>query len=101
MRLPALTDLSARQKEISDRITARRGGSVPEPGLARIRHLVATGQLRFFLLNGTGIEAGPGGAGSTATTIASWVQSACAVVPAQDYGATSGAGTLYQCGSHG
>ena len=27
MRLPALTDLSARQKEISDRITARRGGT--------------------------------------------------------------------------
>ncbi len=27
MRLPALTDLSPRQKEISDRITARRGGT--------------------------------------------------------------------------
>jgi 4-carboxymuconolactone decarboxylase len=27
MRLPALTDLSARQQEISDRITARRGGT--------------------------------------------------------------------------
>jgi len=27
MRLPALSDLSARQKEISDRITARRGGT--------------------------------------------------------------------------
>jgi 4-carboxymuconolactone decarboxylase len=27
MRLPALTDLSVRQKEISDRITARRGGT--------------------------------------------------------------------------
>jgi 4-carboxymuconolactone decarboxylase len=27
MRLPALTELSARQKEISDRITARRGGT--------------------------------------------------------------------------
>ena len=27
MRLPALTELSARQREISDRITARRGGT--------------------------------------------------------------------------
>jgi len=27
MRLPALTDLSDRQREISDRITARRGGT--------------------------------------------------------------------------
>ena len=29
-------------------------GSVPEPTLARVRQLVATGQLRFFLLGGTG-----------------------------------------------
>jgi 4-amino-4-deoxy-L-arabinose transferase-like glycosyltransferase len=79
-------------------------GSVPEPTLARVRQLVATGQLRFFLLGGTGGFGGPGrgGAGSTATQVTSWVESACAVVPARDYGAASGgAGTLYECGSRG
>src|SRR2546430_13684986 len=35
-------------------------GSVPEPTLARVRQLVATGQLRFFLLGGTGGLGGPG-----------------------------------------
>jgi 4-amino-4-deoxy-L-arabinose transferase-like glycosyltransferase len=77
-------------------------GSVPEPTLARVRQLVATGQLRFFLLGGAGGGPGRGGADGTATQVASWVESACAVVPAQDYGATSGsAETLYACGSQG
>ena len=79
-------------------------GSVPEPTLARVQQLVATGQLRFFLLGGTGGFGGPGrgGADDTATQVASWVESACAVVPAPDYGAASGGtGTLYACGSHG
>ena len=79
-------------------------GSVPEPTLARVQQLVATGQLRFFLLGGAGGFGGPGrgGAGDTATQVASWVESSCAAVPAADYGATSGgAGTLYACGSHG
>lgn len=79
-------------------------GSVPEPTLARVKQLVATGQLRFFLLGGAGGFGGPGrgGAGGTAAQVTSWVESACAAVPAADYGATSGsAGTLYACGSHG
>ena len=79
-------------------------GSVPEPTLARVKQLVATGQLRFFLLGGTGGFGGPGrgGAGGTAAQVTSWVESSCAVVPAPDYGATSGgAGTLYACGSRG
>jgi 4-amino-4-deoxy-L-arabinose transferase-like glycosyltransferase len=77
-------------------------GSVPEPTLARVRQLVATGQLRFFLLGGTGGGPGRGGADGTAAQVTSWVESACAVVPARDYGAASGgAGTLYECGSHG
>ena len=60
-------------------------GSVPEPTLARVQQLVATGQLRFFLLGGTGGFGGPGrgGAGGTAAQVASWVESACAVVPAR------------------
>lgn len=78
-------------------------GSVPEPTLARVRQLVATGQLRFFLLGAGG--AGPGRGGSTVAEIASWVESSCATVPGQDYGATSGAAasqTLYACGgAHG
>ena len=79
-------------------------GSVPEPTLTRVRQLVASGQLRFFLLGGTDGFGGPGrgGAGGTAAQVTSWVESACAVVPARDYGAASGgAGTLYECGSHG
>jgi hypothetical protein len=63
---------------------------------------VATGQLRFFLLGGAGAGLGRGGTSGMAAQVASWVESACAVVAAQDYGATSGgAGTLYQCGSRG
>jgi 4-amino-4-deoxy-L-arabinose transferase-like glycosyltransferase len=77
-------------------------GSVPEPTLARVKQLVATGQLKFFLLGGAGGFGGPGrgGADGTAAQVASWVESACAIVPAADYGATSGAsaGTLYACG---
>ena len=77
-------------------------GSVPEPTLARVKQLVAAGQLRFFLLGGAGGFAGPGrgGAGGTATQVASWVESSCAAVPAADYGAASGGTeTLYACGS--
>jgi len=79
-------------------------GSVPEPTLSRIKQLVSTGQLRFFLLGGAGGFGGlgRGGADSTTAQVASWVESACAAVPAADYGSTSGsAGTLYACGSRG
>jgi hypothetical protein len=59
---------------------------------------VSSGQLRFFLLSGSGGAAGGGfGGGTTAQTIASWVQSAYRTVPARDYG--SSAETLYACGS--
>jgi 4-amino-4-deoxy-L-arabinose transferase-like glycosyltransferase len=80
-------------------------GSVPEPTPARVKELVRSGQLRFFLLNGTGSGAGFANGGSTAQTIASWVESTCRAVPAGDYGGTgttgSGgtAGTLYMCGA--
>jgi 4-amino-4-deoxy-L-arabinose transferase-like glycosyltransferase len=61
-------------------------GTVPEPALARVQQLVRTGQLRFFLLGG---DAGPGGraggSGTAALRIASWVRSACTVVPASHY----------------
>jgi 4-amino-4-deoxy-L-arabinose transferase-like glycosyltransferase len=92
-------------------------GSVPEPTLAGVRELVRTGQLRFFLISGTGSTAGQGGGigqpnpaasaqGTTAVAIDSWVRRACTEVPAQDYGAAAtasasgadgGAETLYAC----
>jgi 4-amino-4-deoxy-L-arabinose transferase-like glycosyltransferase len=79
-------------------------GSVPEPTMTRVRQLVSTGQLRFFLLGGAGGFGGPGrgGADSTTAQVTSWVESACAAVPAADYGGTSGsAEMLYACGSRG
>ena len=95
-------------------------GTVPEPTLAKVQDLVRTGQLRFFLIDGTGgtgAVAGfaPGGRGGTAAAVDSWVQSACSAVPAADYQAAAGtagrglgglgasggfgaaAGTLYAC----
>ena len=74
-------------------------GSVPEPTLARVRELVAAGQLRYFLLGGAGFGAGPGGgtgAGTARDAVTSWVESSCGTVPAQDYGGSS-SGTLYTC----
>jgi 4-amino-4-deoxy-L-arabinose transferase-like glycosyltransferase len=80
-------------------------GTVPSPTLAAVKHLVRTGQLRFFLISsGTGAGAGLGGGGNTAATIDTWVQSACKAVPAADYAATgttaaagAGEGSLYAC----
>jgi hypothetical protein len=85
-------------------------GSVPEPTLARIKQLVAQGDLRFFLLSGSGtgqtggFGAGGGfggsgtGTGSTVSSIASWVTSSCTEISASAYGGSSGQ-SLYQCAS--
>jgi 4-amino-4-deoxy-L-arabinose transferase-like glycosyltransferase len=87
-------------------------GSVPEPTLARVKQLVSTGQLRFFLLGaGGGGAIGGHGAGSS-DAIAAWVHSTCTSVPARDYlgtptatrstsgfGAASGSQILYSCKS--
>jgi 4-amino-4-deoxy-L-arabinose transferase-like glycosyltransferase len=79
-------------------------GTVPSPTLAAVKHLVRTGQLRFFLIGGTGAGAGLGGGGGTAATIDTWVESACEAVPTADYTATAttatagaGEGSLYAC----
>ena len=81
-------------------------GTVPEPTLSHVRQLVHTGQLRFFLLGG-GFGTGPGpggsvGGGSQAQQIIGWVKSACAQVPAQDYGGAAGGGSgiIYECGKN-
>jgi 4-amino-4-deoxy-L-arabinose transferase-like glycosyltransferase len=72
-------------------------GTVPEPTLAKVQDLVRSGQLRFFLIDGTGVGVGgvagfaQGGRGAAAATIIAWVESgACAAVPATDYQATTG-----------
>ena len=79
-------------------------GSVPEPTLAHVEQLVKSGQLKFFLLDGTGTGGGfggRGGTGSTVSAIESWVENTCSTVPASDYSGastTTGAGgTLYAC----
>ena len=92
-------------------------GTVPEPTLAHVKELVGSGQLRFFLLGGTGLGGfGLRGGATTAQAVTSWVESSCSEVPASDYGGTSpgaaasstgtgfGAGfgaaaeALYECG---
>ncbi len=78
-------------------------GSVPEPTLAHVDQLVKSGQLKFFLLDGTGTGGGFGGSrsGSTVSSIESWVENTCSTVPASDYsGASTTTGTggaLYAC----
>jgi 4-amino-4-deoxy-L-arabinose transferase-like glycosyltransferase len=79
-------------------------GSVPEPALSHVKQLVASGQLRFFLLSGAGAGGGFGaraGGGSAAQTIVSWVESTCAKVPAKNYGATSSGATASASGAAG
>jgi 4-amino-4-deoxy-L-arabinose transferase-like glycosyltransferase len=79
-------------------------GSVPEPTLATIKELVSSGQLRFFLVSGTGSDPGftlAGGRGSTSATIDSWVRSACTQVPATDYGGTTSATSPSAAGGGG
>src|SRR6266511_4831275 len=66
-------------------------GSDPAPSLAQLKALVASGQLRYVLVNGGGFG-GPGGGGGGGSTseIDAWVTSVGTVV---DYGGSGG--TLY------
>jgi 4-amino-4-deoxy-L-arabinose transferase-like glycosyltransferase len=64
-------------------------GSDPAPSLAQIQAYVASGQLRYVLVDGNG-GGGPGGNSSTASAVTAWVTSVGKVV---DYGGSSG--TLY------
>ncbi|MGW2254596.1 ArnT family glycosyltransferase [Kitasatospora sp. NPDC001660] len=70
-------------------------GSAPSPTLAEFQQLVGKGELRYVLLSGGGRRGGGGGgepAGTTtAAEIQSWVRSACAEVPAGEYGGTPAA----------
>lgn len=77
------------------------------PSPARFKALVASGELKYVLLSGsgtgigTGMGAGMGGgmggtSGGDTSSIESWVKSACAAVSSSSYGG-SGVGTLYAC----
>jgi 4-amino-4-deoxy-L-arabinose transferase-like glycosyltransferase len=68
-------------------------GTVPSPTLPRIQQLVSSGQLKFFLLNGSA-------GNTTMAAVEVWVENSCATVPAKDYASTTGANiaeTLYEC----
>ena len=79
--------------------------SVPEPTLAQVQQLVHSGQLRFFLLSGSGSSGGfgggRGGSSSTVTAIESWVKKTCTAVPAKDYGGTTSSSSSSSSGSAG
>ena len=67
-------------------------GSVPSPTLSHLRHLIAAGKLRFFLLGPAGGQGFPGRArGRQSLAITSWVQRECAPT------ATT---SLYECSAH-
>ena len=75
-------------------------GFIPSPTLATVKHLVSTGQLKFFLFTNLGYIVGGfvgNGTESTMTAIESWVKSACTAVPSADYGGSATTGTLYSC----
>ncbi len=67
-------------------------GTDPAPSLAQVQAYVASGQLRYVLVDtaGGGAGGGPGGNSSTASAVTAWVTSVGKVV---DYGGSSG--TLY------
>jgi 4-amino-4-deoxy-L-arabinose transferase-like glycosyltransferase len=63
-------------------------GSDPTPTLAQLQAYVASGQLRFVLLNGSG--GGPGGRGGASSAVSSWVSQTCSAVTSVSTG-------LYDC----
>jgi 4-amino-4-deoxy-L-arabinose transferase-like glycosyltransferase len=67
-------------------------GSVPSPTLSHLRHLIAAGKLRFFLVGQAGGQGFLGRArGRQSLAITSWVQRECAPT------ATT---SLYECSAH-
>jgi 4-amino-4-deoxy-L-arabinose transferase-like glycosyltransferase len=74
------------------------------PSLSAFKALVASGGLKYVLLNSSGTRGGMGGAGTSGSTseISSWVTSNCRTVASSAYqgsGAASSVGTLYTCSS--
>ena len=64
-------------------------GSDPTPTLAQLQSYVASGQLRFVLLNGGG-GGGPIGRGGAASSVSTWVSQTCTAV-------TGVSTALYDC----
>jgi 4-amino-4-deoxy-L-arabinose transferase-like glycosyltransferase len=81
-------------------------GTDPAPTLAQLQQYVAEGKLHYVLIGGAGGIGGfGGGAAGTASSVNSWVEQNCTVVPASAYGGSAassttggGAGGLYRCG---
>ncbi len=89
-------------------------GTDPAPTVAQLQQYVAEGKLHYVLTGGAGGFGGfGGGAAGTASSVNSWVEQHCTVVPASAYGGSTasasasagaraagaaGAETLYYCG---
>jgi 4-amino-4-deoxy-L-arabinose transferase-like glycosyltransferase len=73
-------------------------GSDPAPSLEQLQAWVASGQLRFLFLGGSG-QGGPGlgGSGGTASERDAWVTATCSPVTDAVSSSGSGGGTLYDC----
>ena len=86
-------------------------GTDPAPTVAQLQQYVAQGKLHYVLTGGAGGFGG--GAAGTASSVTSWVEQNCTMVPASAYGgsttsasasagvravAAAAAGTLYHCG---
>ena len=71
-------------------------GSDPAPSLEQLQAWVASGQLRFVFLGGSG-QGGPGGSGNTASERDAWVTATCSPVTDAVSSSGSGGGTLYDC----
>jgi 4-amino-4-deoxy-L-arabinose transferase-like glycosyltransferase len=71
------------------------------PSLAAFKALVASGELRYVLLNASGGQGGGAGGESGSTSeISNWVTSTCTSVSSRAYsgsGSTGTVGTLYAC----
>jgi hypothetical protein len=65
-------------------------GSVPQPTMAVVRHLVQAGDLHYFLLSTPGAGGfgmgRRGGSNSPTAPIAAWVRGACVEVPSSEWG---------------
>jgi hypothetical protein len=84
-------------------------GTDPAPTVAQLQQYVKQGKLHYVLTGGAGGFGGFGGGGAGNTSsVNSWVEQNCTMVPASAYGGSStsasastgraGAETLYRCG---
>jgi 4-amino-4-deoxy-L-arabinose transferase-like glycosyltransferase len=75
-------------------------GNDPILTVSQLQRLVASGQVRYFLLAGGG--SGGQGGGSANSALTQWVTNSCAAVSPSAYNGASGStagGSLYVCGA--